>query len=357
MRRLLLSLVAVLLLGAVGLTTTQETLAQGAQTGGNWQAEYFGNNIFTPPAAFIRVDNTIQFNYGGGAPSQGGTSLPADNFSIRWTGTQPITTAGTYQFTAVSEDDVQVEVNGIVIIPFTGQDIAAPTARTGIALLNTGSASIRVSYKAFTGNASINFFYQLTGATGGSTQIPGVIFTPTVTVPPTRTPLPFIPPGALTATVIRASVLNVRDAPSTGGNRLGRILRGETYAVLGRDADARWFLLQLGGYQGWAYGYYLFVNGNEFNAPITSPFGTLGVPAGVVDTGVVTQARATLVLRDVPSVAGNQIGRVTWGAFLPVIGKTGDGFWYQVVWKGTVGWVYSPYTAITQGDPAVVPVR
>ncbi|MCU0476043.1 MAG: SH3 domain-containing protein [Anaerolineae bacterium] len=169
--------------------------------------------------------------------------------------------------------------------------------------------------------------------------------------------MPFIPAGALTATVIRASVLNVRDAPSTGGNRLGRILRGETYAVLGRDADARWFLLQLGGYQGWAYGYYLFVNGNEFNAPVTSPFGTLGVPAGVVDTGVVAQSRATLVLRDVPSVAGNQIGRVTWGAFLPVVGRTGDGFWYQVVWKGTVGWVYSPYTELTQGDLNAVPVR
>ena len=353
MKRLAFYTLLITLLSAIGLTATQNAQAQGTLTGGNWQAEYFSNTTFSPPAALTRVDNAIQFTYGAGAPANG---MPADNFSIRWTGTQPITSGGTYQFTAVSEDDVQVEVNGIVIIAFANSDVAAPTVRTGLASLNVGSASIRVSYKALTGNASINFFYQLTGVTGATT-VPGVVFTATTTFTPTRTPLPFIPAGAITATVIRASVLNTRDAPSTGGRKLGQILRGETYAIIGRDADARWFLLQLGGYQAWAYGYYLFVNGNEFTPPITSPFGTLGVPAGVVDTGVVAQSQATLTLRDVPSVAGNQIGRVTWGGFLPVIGKTGDGYWYQVVWKGTIGWIYAPYTKLTQGDLNAVPVR
>jgi len=356
MKRLAFYTLLIALLSAIGLSATQNTQAQGTLTGGNWQAEYFNDAAFSPPTAFTRVDNVIQFQFGAASPANGVTTLPTDNFSIRWTGTQPITAAGTYQFTAVAEDDVQVEINGIVIIAFANVDVAAPSVRTGLASLNVGSASIRVSYKALTGNASINFFYQLTGGTGATT-VPGVIFTSTITFTPTRTPLPYIQPGAITATVIRASVLNTRDAPSTGGRKLGQILRGETYAILGRDADARWFLLQLGGYQAWAYGYYLFVNGNEFTPPITSPFGTLGVPPGVVDTGVVAQSQATLTLRDVPSVAGNQIGRVTWGGFLPVIGKTADGYWYQVVWKGTIGWIYSPYTKLTQGDLNAVPVR
>lgn len=356
MKRLAFYVLLIALMGAVGFTATQNVQAQGTLTGGNWQAEYFGNTVFNPPTAFTRTDNVIQFNFGTGAPTDGVVTLPPDNFSIRWSGTQPITTTGTYQFTALAEDDVQVEVNGVVIIAFTNSDVSVPTVRTGLATLNAGSASIRVSFKALTGNASINFFYQLTSG-GVVTTVPGVVFTPTTTFTATRTPLPYIPPGAITATVIRASVLNTRDAPSTGGRKLGQILRGETYAIIGRDADARWFLLQLGGYQAWAYGYYLFVNGNEFTPPITSPFGTLGVPPGVVDTGVVAQSQATLTLRDVPSVAGNQIGRVTWGGFLPVIGKTADGYWYQVVWKGTVGWIYSPYTKLTQGDINVVPVR
>lgn len=353
-KRLILFAMAVVVFGAISLVSTP--VQAQAFTGSNWTGEYFNDANFTPPAAFTKVDQVLNFNFGAGSPTNGQVTLPVDNFSIRWSGTQQVATAGTYQFTVLREDDVRVTVNGIVIIPFTGQDIGTAQVVSGTVALNAGPATMTVEFRAFTGNASINFYYQLVGG-GGGLQTPGFAFTPTVTLTASRTPLPAIPPGALTATVIRASVLNVRDAPTTGGRKLGQILRGETYQVLGRDADARWFLLQLGGYQGWSYGYYLFVNGNEFSPPITSPFGTLGVPGGFPDTGVVAQSTATLVLRDVPSVAGTQIGRVTWGGFLPVVGRTGDGFWYQVAWKGTIGWVYSPFTKITQGDINNVPVR
>jgi uncharacterized protein YraI len=354
LKRLALAALVLIGLGTVGLAVTETAYAQSF-TGNNWNGQYFSNANFAPPAAFSKIDQVINFNFGAGSPSDGVTTLPVDNFSVRWTGLQTITTPATYQFTVIREDDAQVTVNGVVIIPFANQDVASPQVVTGSLFLNAGQASITVEFINRTGNASINFFYQLIG-TGGQTQIPG-IFTPTITLTSTRTALPAIPPGALTATVIKASVLNTRDAPTTGGRKLGQILRGETYAVLGRTEDARWFLLQLGGYQAWSYGFYLYVNGNEYNAPISSPFGTLGVPGGYPDTGTVAQSIATLVLRDVPSVAGNQIGRVTWGGFLPVVGKSGDGYWFQVVWKGTVGWVYSPYTKITQGDLNAVPVR
>lgn len=312
--------------------------------GSNWSAEFYNNPTLTPPAVATRIDNTIAFNFGAGAPP--GTPLPADNFSIRWTTTQNFT-AGTYTFTAFAEDDVQVKLNGAVIISFRGGDVNGPQSFQAATTVPAGAVVITVEYVARTGNASIQFQWQLTGQ-------PGTVG-PTAT--PTRTSLPPIPPGALTATVIRASVLNIRDAPSLGGNRIGRVLRGETYAIVGRDERARWFLLQLGGYQGWAWGYYLFINGNEFNAPVRSPFGTIGVPPGVEDTGVVAQTQSTMVLRQQAHVASAQIGRITWGAFLPVIGRTADGYWWQVVWKGTVGWMYSPFSKIIQGDINAVPIR
>jgi len=108
MKRLAFYTLLIALFSAIGLTATQSTQAQGTLTGGNWQAEYFNDAAFSPPAAFTRVDNVIQFQFGAASPSNGVTTLPADNFSIRWTGTQPVTAAGTYQFTAVAEDDVQV---------------------------------------------------------------------------------------------------------------------------------------------------------------------------------------------------------------------------------------------------------
>lgn len=327
----------------VSMQLVQPTSAQ-VFSGSNWTAEYFANPNFTPPAALTRVDQVIAFNFGAGAPP--GTPLPPDNFSIRWTSQQTFA-AGTYTFNAFAEDDVRVRLNGVEIISFRNQDVNGPQTFQATVPVDAGVSTIQVEFVARTGNASISFQWQLSGPPG--TVAP----TPTRT----RTPLPPIPPGALTATVIRASVLNVRDAPSLGGNRVGRILRGETYQVVGRDERARWFLLELGGRQAWAWGYYLFINGNEFNAPVRSPFGTLGVPPGVVDTGVVAQTQSTMRLRAEPNVASAQTGRITWGAFLPVVGRTADGFWYQVVWRGTVGWMYSPYSRIIQGDINSVPVR
>jgi len=70
----------------------------------------------------------------------------------------------------------------------------------------------------------------------------------------------------------------VRGGPSAYADRLGSVLRGQTYAIVGRDENARWFLLQLSGYQAWASGYYLYINGNEFNAPIVSSYSLQGNP-------------------------------------------------------------------------------
>jgi uncharacterized protein YraI len=344
MARRLIALIMLTVIGTLFSLIIGNTTVQAQQYAGtNWNGSYYSDNNFSN-LSFQRVDSIINFNYGIGAPSGAPSGFPADNFSIRWSGVQSFPQSGVYRFIISRDEDAEVRVGGQTVIAFQGA--FGSGVYTGEAFLNAGNYEVTVSYKEFVGNALVQFYYEFNA--GGTV---GPTFTPT------RTSLPPIPPGALTATVIRASVLNVRDAPSLGANRLGRILRGETYAVVGRDENARWFLLQLGGYQGWAWGYYLFINGNEFNAPIRSPFGTIGVPPGVVDTGVVAQSESTMRLRAEPNVASTQIGRITWGGFLPVVGRTADGYWYQVVWKGTVGWVYSPYLEIIQGDLNAVPVK
>lgn len=319
--------------------------------GSNWSGSYYNNATFSGNPVFTRVDNAVEFFFGT-APVVGPTgSVGPDNYSIRWT-TQFNFAPGTYTFGLTREDDARVILNGVPIINFNNQDRTGSEFVQATVTVPGGLSTITVEFIKRTGSGIIQFQWQTSG--GGGFVTPG---TPTVTPTRTRTALPPIPPGAITATVIRASVLNVRDAPSLGGNVIGRVLRGETYAIVGRDASARWFLLNLSGYQGWTWGYYLFINGNEFTPPVVSAVGTLGVPPGVPDTGVIVQSQATLRLREAPNVAARQIGRVTWGAFLPVIGRTGDNFWYQVVWKGTVGWVYSPFVEPFQGDPMSVPVK
>jgi uncharacterized protein YgiM (DUF1202 family) len=186
-----------------------------------------------------------------------------------------------------------------------------------------------------------------------SQEVTTPTFTPEPTLTPSITPPPFIPEGALRGTVIRASVLLVRDAPYLGAAVVGRVRLGETYQVVGRNPEATWYLIQIEGGQGWVWGYYMFVDGNEFNANVTNPFNNAGDPA---NTGnLVVASTSVLALRAAPNVSSEQIGRVAWGDLMPVIGRSERGSWYQVVYKGTVGWVFAPNTREVEGNLNEVP--
>lgn len=352
----ILSLLAVIVLFST--FTVQVAYAQEIY-GSNWTGEYFNNRDFSGSPAFTRIDNAINFNFGQGSPIPG--TINPDNFSIRWTGVQTFA-QGTYEFIATVDDGVRVYIDNVIIIDaFRGGPTFTVTATVDVA---AGPRTIRVEYYDASLDANISFRWRLAGsgapiATGvvvGPTAIPG---TPLPTSTPAPTALPDIPPGALTATVIRAQVLNVRDAASLGGNVIGRIRRGQTYAVVGRNHNATWFLLQLSGYQGWAWGYYLFINGNEFNAPVVSSSVTLGAqpqPAPP-SAGVVGQTQAGMRLRAEPNINSPQIGRIPWGALIPIVGRSADGLWYQVTWANTNGWVFASYVRIREGDINNVPVR
>jgi uncharacterized protein YgiM (DUF1202 family) len=343
MNKRLIALACVL--GVVVLLSMTINMTAAQTFGTNWTGQYYNCTNFACTVSQSRVDAAINFNWGDGSPFPG--VIGNDNFSVRWTGIQTFTQTGDYQFTAAFDDTLRVYLDGVMII-----DSATPATISQTVSVTAGSHTMIVEYNELSSGAFVQLQWTFVGAaaTAGPSPTPG----PTNTPAPTG--LPPIAPGSITATVIRAGVLNVRDAPSLGGNVIGRILRGQTYAIVGRNPQATWFLVQLSGKQGWVWGYYIYVNGNEFNPPIVSGATTLGL-AGATDYGVVAQAQAGMRLRAQPSVASTQTGRITWGAFLPVVGRTADGFWWKVVWKDTIGWVYSPYMKIFQGDINVVPVE
>lgn len=343
--RLIIFMIALFL--SIGFSLTQQVHVSMAQDfGSDWTGQYYNNNSFSGSPAITRIDSSINFNYGSGSAIDG--FVGEDNFSVRWTGTQTIA-AATYVFTATADDGVRVTVDGTIII----DQLTATGVNTfqSTVALSGDSHSITVEYVEQTGDAQISFSWQLsTSATAGPTATQG----PTLT--PSSTALPSIPAGAITATIIRAAVLNVRDAPSLGGNVIDRTFRGQTYQIIGRDGNARWYLIQMADKVGWIWSYYVFVDGNEFSVPVSSAASASGLPAGVTDTGVIGQTRAGMKLRGAPTTLSDQTGRITWGAFLPIVGRTADNTWYQVVWKGTVGWVWSNFVPIRFGDLSNVPV-
>ncbi|HVE43326.1 MAG TPA: PA14 domain-containing protein, partial [Planctomycetota bacterium] len=67
---------------------------------------YTGTNFQT--LSLSRTDPTVNFSWAGSP----GTGVPADNFSVRWTGFVTAQTSETYTFTTRSDDGVRLWVNG-----------------------------------------------------------------------------------------------------------------------------------------------------------------------------------------------------------------------------------------------------
>jgi uncharacterized protein YgiM (DUF1202 family) len=338
-------LLIVILLGTVVSFST--TWAQ--EFGINWSGTFYNSTNLSGPGVPVSGINGLNFNWGANPPSINGPvpGIGADNFSARFTSTQ-VFNAGVYTFNVVSDDGVRVYIDTQLVL----DDFSPHPAKTDTfsQTMTAGLHSLTVEYVEFTDQAVLQVQWGFSGAAGTAGPSP----TPGPTNTPVPTGLPAIPSGAITATVIRAPVLNVRASPSVFAPRVGSIRRGQTYAVLGRDPNARWFLLQLSGFQAWALGYYLYIPQNEFNAPVVSDFVLGGNPSAV--SGVVAQSFATLRLRAQPNVYSAQIGRVTWGGAMAVTGRTPGNDWYRVVWKGTTGWVASAWLRIVEGNINDVPV-
>jgi uncharacterized protein YgiM (DUF1202 family) len=334
---------------ALGLTA-RDAQAQ-AQFGSNWTGQFYNSTDLSGNVVYTQsYPSGINQNWGLSSPAPG--VVNDDNWSGRFESVQ-LFNEGVYEFVVASDDGVRVFIDNVLVLDrFVGRVLTTDRFQQS---LTAGTHILRVEYVEFIDQAALQFqWFQI--SSGVATPTPfGFVASPTVNPTITPTALPVIPPGAQTATVIQASVLRVRSAPYLGASTVGRIRRGQTYQVIGRDPDARWFLLQLTNTQGWAWGYYLFVSGNEFNAPVASSFTTAGNPAAGAQ--VVIQTNAVMALRAAPDVTTPQIGRVTWGELLPVIGRTGDNGWYQVVFRGdTIGWVASGFVTILEGDLGRVPV-
>jgi hypothetical protein len=77
-----------------------------------WRGEYFANKDLTGAPALVSTDPALDFDWGYNAPAAG---LPADDFSVRWTG-QGSFEAGLYRFHAVVDDGVRLYLDGQLVI-------------------------------------------------------------------------------------------------------------------------------------------------------------------------------------------------------------------------------------------------
>ncbi|TFV86862.1 PA14 domain-containing protein [Blastococcus sp. CT_GayMR16] len=166
---------------------------------GQYRAEYFPNTTLAGTPAVTACESTLDHQWGAGGPP----GLGADNFSARWTGAFDFPTAGTYTFTAVSDDGIRVWVDDVLLIDQWRAQAA--TTFTASRALTAGSHTVRVQYYEAAGSAVA----RLSWTAGGSPPQPQITAPATGTTWQVGTPIAFsgsatdpedgaLPAGALT---------------------------------------------------------------------------------------------------------------------------------------------------------------
>jgi beta-glucosidase len=123
------------------------------------KGEYFSNKELSGAPTLSRIDRRIMFDWGDLAPA---SSLPEDNFSVRWTGKMKADTEGDYEFFVRGDDGYRLYVNNQLLI----DDWHDQGTTTQSAILHLGSNSlndIKLEYYEHTGGAEISFGYRLLG--------------------------------------------------------------------------------------------------------------------------------------------------------------------------------------------------
>ncbi len=368
--------------------------APAAAQSSTWTAEYFSNPSLIGPPTLVRTESSPSNDWGAGSPA---VNIPADNFSARWT-TTAFLDAGTYQISVRADDGVRVFVNGVAYID---QWVQSPgNFHQATVALPAGSHTFVVEYFEAAGLAYIAYNFG-PGAAPPPPDSPQATVT-AYFLNVRATPDPFTgailtrisrgqtfpvigrsanwgwlqlnvnntvgwvnasyvnaqniagvpvtdgsgggvpqPPVGITATVT-AYFLNVRAIPNPfTGAILTRISRGQTFPVVGRNADTSWLQLNVNGLVGWVNSRYVFAPSAAL-APITDAGSQ---PAPPQATATVTAY--FLNVRSAPNPNAWILTIISRGQTFPVIGRNAAGTWVQLNVGGTIGWVNRGWVAVS----------
>ncbi|MFE5911257.1 PA14 domain-containing protein [Streptomyces wedmorensis] len=121
-----------------------------------WTAQYFANTTLTGTPKLTVCDSAIAENYGWGDPA--GVTLPADNFSVRWSLTRDFGSGGPFQFAAEAQDGIRVYLDGVRKVDLW-RNVTTTQKKTVALTVPAGRHTLRVDYATWTGAANVKFTY------------------------------------------------------------------------------------------------------------------------------------------------------------------------------------------------------
>ena len=149
-RKLLLLVGCTLILSLVGTAYAQEP-PPPRHSAPVWEVSYWNNTNLSGEPVARAFDTRLDFDWGSGAPQRG---VNADRFSARWTRYFDLP-AGTYRFTATSDDGVRVYIDNRLIID-QWHDHPARTYSVDVTLSAGHHLAVVECYENL-GEASISF--------------------------------------------------------------------------------------------------------------------------------------------------------------------------------------------------------
>ena len=134
---------------------------QDAGTGTGLVGRYYNGTALAGTPLVTRTE-AVDFAWGTSAPAAG---VPADRFSVRWTGTVQAAASGSYRFQTVSDDGVRLWINGVPLVSnWTLHGATTDTSAT-INLQAGVRYAVRLEYYENTGNTAMRLRWQAPGTT------------------------------------------------------------------------------------------------------------------------------------------------------------------------------------------------
>ena len=122
--------------------------------------QYFANTALSGSPVLTRYE-AVDFGWGTASP---GSGVPADGFSVRWSGTVAPSASGTHYFQTVSDDGVRVWVNGVLMINNWTNHSATTNTSGGIYLAAGSRYTVVIEYYDYTSSAQMRFRWRTPGA-------------------------------------------------------------------------------------------------------------------------------------------------------------------------------------------------
>jgi hypothetical protein len=119
-----------------GFVAALLVMPAAASFGQGLKGEYFLGMALSGDPILTRVEE-VNFDWGNNAPESPGNVVPADSFSIRWSGGVIPPSTGQYRFGTRTDDGIRVWVNGDLVIN-NWTDHGATWNRTGAIALEAG---------------------------------------------------------------------------------------------------------------------------------------------------------------------------------------------------------------------------